>query len=377
MSSCASITKPSFLAYNASLEHERGKIVKKGCLGCLYVFAKVAICVIAVVAVYVLLQTVREEGGRDLREAARAGDAERVSELLGFGRRWFVDVNRGALWAAVSEGHAEVAELLIEAGAQMSGGLLRSAATNGHADVVSLLIESGANPNSGSQPSKAENAVYNVLGFWLGGQKQWKEYLSPTYHPAALHAAIENGHTDVAAVLINAGANVLEPGPGLRFGNTGRTNSLNAVEKARFLEQEDMVELLEASVELPLPINVLNAAQAGDWERLSRLVALGVDVNAWVRGNHMRTPRWTALVFAARDGRADIVSTLLDNGAAEDSALSLALIEAARNGDEALVAMLLQAGAVDTTWGTARSAAGEHSHWNVVKMLKAAAGTEQ
>ena len=152
---------------------------------------------------------------------------------------------------------------------------------------------------------------------------------------------VPTSSTDVAALLIDAGADVLEPDP-------RRTPRENAVELATRLGDTGMIELLEAAPELPMAINVINAAQRGDWERLSRVVARGADVNAPELSNDRRTAGWTAVMYAAEAGRLDIVSMLLDrgadvnrSGASSDTALTIA----AANGHEAVVEVLRAAGA--------------------------------
>jgi ankyrin repeat protein len=228
---------------------------------------------------------------------------------------------------------------LIEAGADVNEASypLSRAAAAGHMETVRLFLEAGADvnrgPNRGAR-SKLGAAIGNSLNETYYGNANPFPRLTATrgyatYYPEALHSAIRAGHTDVAALLIDAGANVLEPD---RDGRDG-----NAVELAHREGEAEMIELLKAAPELPMAINVINAAQRGDWERLSRVVARGAEVNEAERSNDARTDGWTALMFAAEAGRVDIVATLLDRGAdvnhssrSSDTALTIA----AANGHE-------------------------------------------
>lgn len=298
----------------------------------------------------------RDSLSRDLGQAADVGDVDRVSSLLRW--RWYFDVDRrGALGRAAEAGHTVVVALLLEAGATADDFDLARAAQEGHTEVVAqlieagvdvslsyraltraagwghletvqLLLDAGAKVNQGpyvGARSRLGAAVSNFLNETYYGPASSRRVHetdgTPTYYPAALHVAIKSGHTDIAALLIEAGANVLEPD----FGT-------NAVELAVEGGQPEMIELLEAAVDLPMAVNVINAAQRGEWDRLLRVVALGAAVNEPERSNEPTTAGWTALMYAARAGRADVVSIMLDRGAdvdysdaSSETALSLAV----------------------------------------------------
>jgi uncharacterized protein len=162
----------------------------------------------------------RAERARDpLRLAALAGDANRVRELVDGG----VDIDRIApdgnspLLDAAREGHADVVEVLLAAGADprvvdqgnMKATPAHKAGYMGHAEVARLLV---ADPR-----------------LELDAQGPFNGY-------TALHDAIWHGHTETARVYIEAGARL-----DLRALD-GRT----PVEMARDWGYPQIVEMLSA-----------------------------------------------------------------------------------------------------------------------------------
>ncbi|HEY0550945.1 MAG TPA: ankyrin repeat domain-containing protein, partial [Verrucomicrobiae bacterium] len=99
------------------------------------------------------------------------------------------------MWAA-AEGHAEVVEMLIKAGADIRATLPDSgftpfffAARNGRTDVVRALLKAGIGVNEAMEPRKP------------GGK-------TPSKGTSALILAIENGYYELALTLLDAGADV-------------------------------------------------------------------------------------------------------------------------------------------------------------------------
>ena len=104
-----------------------------------------------------------------------------------------------ALMWATAEGHAEVVEELIKAGAEYRASLasgftpLLFAVREGHMKVVQTLVKSGVDVNQTIETHEA----------WQ--RKGYDGSLRPNTSP--LHVAVENGHFELAAYLVEAGAN--------------------------------------------------------------------------------------------------------------------------------------------------------------------------
>ncbi len=126
---------------------------------------------------------------------------------------------------------------------------------------------------------------------------------------------------------------------------------------------------------------MISAAQSGDVDTLTLMIAAGANVNASVKGDG------SPLIAAARNGHPDAVELLLRNGADIDKVVygdENALIGAAWSGDLAMVKLLLAAGAdpnikAETYRGKYRSALSQASlegHRDVIQTLKDAGARE-
>jgi ankyrin repeat protein len=134
-------------------------------------------------------------GETALMTAARTGRVEAVKHLLARGAKVdarLADGQTALLWAA-ADGHVGVVETLIAAGADyrtpLASGMtpLMFAARAGHPEVIRTLLQAGVDVNEVTQPQKA-------------GRKQ------PRRGTSALILAIENGHFELAAELVDRGA---------------------------------------------------------------------------------------------------------------------------------------------------------------------------
>ena len=136
-------------------------------------------------------------GETALMTAARTGKLEAVKVLLRAGAK--VDAeernNQTAVMWAAAEGHTPVVRALVEAGADYNRSLKRSgfnafyfAIREGRTGVVKYLLSKGADVNGAMRPES-------------NGQDYARRGTGP------LLLAVENGHYDLAVVLLDAGAN--------------------------------------------------------------------------------------------------------------------------------------------------------------------------
>ncbi|KAF3004398.1 hypothetical protein E8E13_010156 [Curvularia kusanoi] len=216
-----------------------------------------------------------------------------------------------ALEAAAAGGHERIAQMLINAGAEVNeqdeghiwDNSLRAAIDHGHKQVVELLINSGADLNL---PSKAEvHTPLETAAF--GGHVQILQMLldagAETKGNGALQIASSIGHEQVVHMLINAGAEV----------------------DAQHERYYYMNALVEASV-------------YGHKEIVKALINAGANVN--LKGGNLFD---NALEAASNQGHMQIVKLLLNAGAKAKG--SGALQKAAHGCHRQIVQMLLDAGA--------------------------------
>ena len=147
-------------------------------------------------------------GETALMTAARTGNADAVRALVSHG----ADVNakearRGqtALMWAAAEGNVDAAEALLKAGADLHARLdsgftpFLFAVREGRMSMVKALLRAGADVNE-SIP--------------LTGRRGNQFHGAPRAGSSALHIAVNNAHYELAAALVDAGANPNAIGPG-------------------------------------------------------------------------------------------------------------------------------------------------------------------
>jgi ankyrin repeat protein len=230
-------------------------------------------------------------GETPLMTAARTGRVEAVKALLARGAKVDARLPQGqtALMWAAAEGHTDVVEALLAAGAEFKTPLesgftpLLFAARGGHTAIVRRLLQAGVDVNAATEPTKT-------------GKK------FPRKGSTALTSAIENGHFELAALLIDLGAN---PGD-MRSGYTP-LHILSWVRKHDRGEDDGDPE--------PEGSGSLTSE-----DLVRKLVASGADVNAQLTGGPSGGGRIarkgsTPLMMAADTADTDYLKLLVSLGA--------------------------------------------------------------
>jgi ankyrin repeat protein len=257
--------------------------------------------------------------------AVENGDAMEVSSLLG--RRASPNAtgskrdpgDPSPLTIAATEGHTEVADLLIDHGADMNyrerhGGFtpLIRAAQSGHTETVKLLLARGAKANL---------------------RDEWKGH-------TALEWAVRNQHVETLKALLEGGADISQD----HQGGTALTT-------AAYEGYTEIVRvLLDARADLNATLKngqsaLTFAAEQGHLQIVRLLLDRGADPNMVRDPNKAR--HTTCLFLAASRGHTDIVKLFIERGADVNARqyTNTALMDAAAKGDAATVEVLLAAGA--------------------------------
>ena len=252
-------------------------------------------------------------GRRLLFAAVTKGQAKAVRALIAAGVAVNAKDDSGVtpLRKAIDEGHAEIAQALIDAGADVKGDygstLLLIAINKGHAEIALALIAAGAEVNAAINRIRHGNTYIFVDA---GAEVNAK--INGGRGETLLQRAIFNGHAEIALALIGAGADV-NTGGNTYHGNT--------------------------------PLNT--AIYVGHAELVLALIGAGADVNAKLRSSS--TPCYTPLgrvIFAKWP--AEIALALIGAGAdvnAKDCGGGTRLHHATKQGLGGVALALIAAGA--------------------------------
>lgn len=194
-------------------------------------------------------------GETPLLTASRTGRVEVVNALLKAGADANARLPGGqtALMWAAADGHTEVVEALLAAGAEFKAPLASGftpmlfAVRGGHTAIVRALLKAGVDVNAAAEPAR------NVAKYLRKGS-------------SALTTAVENGHFELAALLVDLGADPND----LRSGYTP-LHILSWIRKPDRGEDE--------GDPVPEGSGALSSEQL-----IRRLVARGADVNARLTG---------------------------------------------------------------------------------------------
>ncbi|MEM9541047.1 MAG: ankyrin repeat domain-containing protein [Cyanobacteria bacterium P01_E01_bin.42] len=259
--------------------------------------------------------------GRDrvppLVMAAASPNRLRFLEKQGF-------VNEGDTLEDIDDRAAQILQILLAADADpdaKSGNgstALLITADRGSTEMVELLLAADADVNLSNERDKNANTP--------------------------LIAAIENQHSEVAQLLLNAGADPLKPSG----------NAIAPIDLANSKGLSEVVELLKARgaklAENATITALIGAARNGNLARVRAAIADRAVLDADDRG--FPQGGLTALMYAAREGHCDIVEDLIAAGANLDRPDNrqlpwhrTALMYAAESDRPEIVRLLLQAGA--------------------------------
>ncbi|KAJ7435622.1 ankyrin repeat domain-containing protein [Mycena latifolia] len=281
-----------------------------------------------------------------------------------------------ALCAASSNGHINLVQLLIDAGAKINsegdhyGHPLAAASKNGHELVVQLLIQNGADINAQSEAFgnalQAASQNGHELIVWLLIEKGADVNAQGGHYGTALQAASMCGHESVVRLLIEKGSNMNPQG-----GFCG-----NALQAASQNGHELVVQLLikkgaEVNAQGGHLGNALQAASLNGHELVVQLlIEKGANVNA--QGG----PYGNALQAASWNGNESVVQLLIEKGAdvnAQGGNYVSALQAASENGHKSVVQLLIEKGADVNAQGgfigNALQAASDNGHLSVVQLL--------
>jgi len=230
--------------------------------------------------------------------AARTGKAGPVRALLARGANANAKNEHGQtaiMWAAV-EGHTEMVDLLVKSGADFRARLesgytpMMFAVRERHVNVVRTLLKAGVGIDEPITPGAKSGKPLPSRGYRLP---------RPGY--TALNLAIENGHFDLAAFLLENGA---DP----KGGDVGFTplHQISWVRKTNIGDAHDAV---------PEPSGRMTSV-----ELVRKLVAHGAGVNAAVtkhiRGlSRLNTLGATPYFTASRTADVELMRTLVELGA--------------------------------------------------------------
>ena len=282
-----------------------------------------------------------------IQEARDRGIAIRTRIVNGERLFYFIGEVKYPLNDAVKHGKTEIANLLIENGADFDARdneLFRFAAAEGHLQIVKLCIEAVADGNE-----QANNLGKFLVEYVEKGQTEIVKLLIEA--GADVNKADEDGetplhkavprykNTEIVKLLIQAGADVNEAD---EYGKTALDKAVPGYKNTEIVKL-----LIEAGADINKavqdnPLLLHRAAENGNIEIVKLLIKAGSDVN---KADYLGE---TPLYKAADNGYAEVVKLLIEAGADVNKAASYGktpLRAAWRRSNREIVELLKQAGA--------------------------------
>lgn len=306
-----------------------------------------------------IAELLRERGAEyGLSAATLAGDGERLIQLLDVGTNVTLPDRAGShlLHLAVSKGHTDIVRLLLARGANPNltnehrHVPLGTACTLGRPEIADLLVEAGAQ-------------VGIVEAAYLGNLPLLTQFLEANIDIEScndaqitpLIAAAFCGHTEVVHFLLSRGA----------YPDRENENGLTPLSAAVAYERIPVVHLLIDQGANPNTVSkrfsgtaLGSAVMFGKVHAVRALIARGANPNIGEQGGSMPLHQCATQILASRiksGVMVEIATLLLDAGAdieARDSIEKTPLMYAAQSGDAAMVLLLLERGANVRASGT-------------------------
>jgi uncharacterized protein len=237
-------------------------------------------------------------GETALMTASRTGKLEAVKELIAAGANVnATESKRGqnALMWAAAEGNTTVVEELLKAGADLHSRLgtgftaFLFAVREGQADVVRLLLKSGADANETIQTTQSS------------GPRPASGAGVPRAGDSALNLAVVNGHFELAAMLLDSGADPNAAGIGYT-----PLHALTIVRKPGGGDNDPAPRGSGTMTSLEL-VKKFAEHHANLNARMTKRIGLGL--------TSLNTIGATPFLMAARSGDAELMRTLASLGA--------------------------------------------------------------
>lgn len=302
-------------------------------------------------------ESIMEQCILGLSDAAGKGDLKNVELFVEVGASPSALNSAGdfPLSAAAENGHGDVCEFLLAAGANLHKhpNELFVPAAEGHVTVCEALVAAGAEVDNG----KATPLSVAAFGGHCAICKLFIEMGADVTNP--LGAAAEHGRLSVCKLLLDAGADAL-----INRGEVGATFNRTPLYRASYHGHEDICKLLldfgadpnnggnHGKFDAPL----YGATEQGHKTVCEVLIAAGANVNCHGNGHH--TPLWFAvrhrdkpiceiLIAAGADIYHDLNGTTVMNCSLDNDIKELldghALISAAQHGHKTVCELLLRA----------------------------------